>query len=81
MRVSLLSWARRIEAGRLLSGDAVEEAHLSSAASLASHAASLPDVRTEKVQSVQAAIASGGYNISASDVANSLMGHMLSNKE
>ncbi|MGB0125009.1 MAG: flagellar biosynthesis anti-sigma factor FlgM [Silvibacterium sp.] len=58
-----------------------DEAHLSSAASLASHAASLPDVRMEKVQSVQAAIAGGGYNVSASDVAQSLMGHMLSNKE
>lgn len=56
-----------------------DEAHLSSAASLASHAASLPDVRMDKVQSVQAAIISGSYNVSSTDVAQSMMGHMLGN--
>lgn len=54
-----------------------DQAHLSGAASLASHAASLPDIRPDRVQSVQAAIASGSYNISSSDVADSLMQHMI----
>ena len=58
-----------------------DQTHLSSAASLISHAASLPEVRMEKVQSVQAAIASGSYGVSASDVAHSLMSHMLGNTE
>jgi flagellar biosynthesis anti-sigma factor FlgM len=54
-----------------------DQAHLSSAASLASQAASLPDVRMEKVQSTQAAIAGGTYNIPSADVAQSLVNHML----
>jgi negative regulator of flagellin synthesis FlgM len=56
---------------------AVDQAHLSSASALVSHAASLPDVRTEKVQSVQAAIANGTYQVSATDVAQSLISSML----
>ena len=56
-----------------------DEAHLSSAASLASHAASLSDVRADKVQSIQAAIAGGSYNVSSIDVAQSMMNHMLGN--
>jgi len=58
-----------------------DQAHLSGAASLISHAASLSDVRAEKVQSIQAAIANGSYSISSSDVAQSLMNHMLGNSE
>jgi flagellar biosynthesis anti-sigma factor FlgM len=54
-----------------------DQAHLSSAASLASQAASLPDVRAEKVQSIQSAIAAGTYNVPSSDVAHSLINHML----
>ena len=53
-----------------------DQTHLSGAASLASHTASLPDVRADKVQSVQAAIASGSYSVSSSDVAASLIQHM-----
>jgi flagellar biosynthesis anti-sigma factor FlgM len=56
-------------------------AQLSGAASLASHAASLPDIRAEKVQSVQAAIANGAYNVSSTDVAGSLMNHMLGSRQ
>jgi flagellar biosynthesis anti-sigma factor FlgM len=58
-----------------------DQTHLSSASSLVSHAVSLPDVRIEKAQSVQAAITGGSYNVSASDVAHSLMSHMLGNTE
>jgi len=56
---------------------ATDQAHLSGAASLAVHAASLPDVREEKVESVRAAIAGGTYNVSSSDVAQSMMQHLL----
>lgn len=54
-----------------------DETHLSGAASLASHAASLPDVRQEKVDSIRAAIAGGTYDVSSSDVAQSMMQHLL----
>lgn len=56
-----------------------DEAHLSSAASLASHAASLSDVRADKVQSIQVAIVGGSYNVSSADVAQSMMNYMLGN--
>lgn len=54
-----------------------DQTHLSEAASLVSQAASLPDVRPEKVAAVQAAIAGGTYAVSSKDVAQSLMDHML----
>lgn len=63
------------------SAASTDHADLSGAASLISHAASLSDVRAEKVQSVQAAIASGSYNVSSTDVAQSLMGYMLGNQQ
>jgi len=58
-----------------------DRADLSAAASLSSHAASLPDVRAEKVQSIQDAIAAGNYSVSSTDVAQSLMGHMLGSQQ
>jgi flagellar biosynthesis anti-sigma factor FlgM len=58
-----------------------DQAHLSGAASLISHAASLSEVRAEKVQPIQLAIASGSYSVSSTDVAQSLMGYMLGNQE
>jgi negative regulator of flagellin synthesis FlgM len=57
-----------------------DQAHLSGAASLASQAASVPDVRQEKVAVVQVAIADGTYNVKSSDVAQSLMDQMLGEK-
>lgn len=61
--------------------DSADQASLSGAAALAGLAASLPDVRADKVQAVQAAIARGDYKVSAEDVAHSLMNHMMGNKE
>ncbi len=58
-----------------------DQTHLSGAASLVSHVASLSDVRAEKVQSIQAAIASGSYSVSSSDVAQSLMNDMLGSQK
>lgn len=58
-----------------------DQAHLSSAASLAGAAASLPDVRMEKVRAIQAAVADGSYRVSAEDVAQSLINHMLEGKQ
>ncbi|MGH9586277.1 MAG: flagellar biosynthesis anti-sigma factor FlgM [Acidobacteriaceae bacterium] len=57
-----------------------DQAHLSSAASLAFQTASLSDVRTEKVQAIQVAIDKGSYGVSSAKVAHSLMDHMLGNK-
>lgn len=56
---------------------ASDDTQLSRAASLASEAASLRDVRTEKVEAVKAAIADGSYSVSSADVAQSLVNHML----
>lgn len=56
---------------------AIDEDQLSRAASLVSEAASLPDVRSEKVEAVKAAIADGSYDVSSADVAQSLVNHML----
>jgi flagellar biosynthesis anti-sigma factor FlgM len=58
-----------------------DQAHLSFAASLIGHAASLSDVRADKVQSVNGAIADGSYNVDATDVAQSLMNHMLGSQK
>lgn len=57
-----------------------DQATLSSAASLASQAASVPDVRQEKVAAIQAALAGGTYSVSSQDVAQSMMDHMLGKK-
>lgn len=53
-----------------------DRASLSSAASLASQAASASDVRMEKVTAVQQALADGTYSVSAEDVANKMISHM-----
>ena len=53
-----------------------DQAYLSGAAQLLSRAAALPDVRMEKVVSVQAALASGNYKVSASEVASKVIDHM-----
>lgn len=57
-----------------------DQAQLSSAASLASQAAALPDVRMDKVAAMQSAIASG-YHVSSSDVAGAMIDHMLNRSE
>ncbi|AXC10416.1 hypothetical protein ACPOL_1065 [Acidisarcina polymorpha] len=57
-----------------LDGDA---AHLSPAALLASASSSLPDVRSEKVASIQEALANGSYSVSSTDVADKLIDHLL----
>lgn len=58
-----------------------DQAHVSGTATLISHAVSVSDVRSEKVQSIQAAIASGNYSVSSADVAHSLIHHMLGNQD
>lgn len=59
---------------------ASDHADLSNAASIASQAASISDVREEKVQALQIKIASGAYQIDSKDVAQSMMDHMLGSK-
>lgn len=56
---------------------AADEATLSSAASLAAQAAPDSDVRMEKVVQVQQAMATGSYDVPASDVANKMIERML----
>jgi flagellar biosynthesis anti-sigma factor FlgM len=54
-----------------------DQATLSSAASVAAAAAPDSDVRMEKVNAVQQALASGAYNVPASEVAGKMIDHML----
>lgn len=51
-----------------------DQVHLSSAASLAAQASTLPGVRMDKVAAMQLAIANG-YHVNASDVASAMMTH------
>jgi negative regulator of flagellin synthesis FlgM len=53
-----------------------DEAHLSPAAQLVSQALALPEVRSDKVASVQAALANGTYQVSSSDVAAKMMDNL-----
>ncbi len=55
-------------------GDATR---LSTASAAVAQAAAGPDVRTEKVAALQAAIAKGTYIVSAGDVADKLIGSLL----
>lgn len=54
-----------------------DQATLSSAGGLVLRLSATPDVRTEKVAQLQAAIASGSYKVPAADVANKLVEHLL----
>lgn len=58
-------------------GAVQDRAVVSTAASLANQAMAVPDVRMNKVASVQQSLASGTYQVSASDVTDKLMNHML----
>jgi negative regulator of flagellin synthesis FlgM len=60
--------------GSALSSD---QATFSSAGSEVSQTASDAGVRMDKVSSIQAALASGTYNVSASDVASKVVDSML----
>lgn len=54
-----------------------DQASVSSAGGLVAQIANSSDVRTEKVAQLQAAIASGTYNVPASAVADKLIQHLL----
>lgn len=55
----------------------MDQATLSAAASIAAATAPDSDVRMDKVASVQQALASGTYNVPASEVAGKMIDHML----
>ena len=69
--------ARAFAAVQGQEGFRADEAHVSPAASLATQAATAPDVRMEKVSTIQQALATGNYKISNFDVAASLVDQML----
>ena len=54
-----------------------DQASVSSAGGLVAQLANSSDVRTERVAQLQAAIASGTYNVPASTVADKLVSHLL----
>jgi len=58
-------------------GSGVDEATLSSAASVAAQTAPDADVRMEKVAAVQQALAAGTYSVPSTDVANRMIESML----
>lgn len=55
------------------SANNVDQADLSSAGGVISQALEGSDIRSEKVASLQQAIASGNYNVSSSDVADKII--------
>jgi negative regulator of flagellin synthesis FlgM len=57
-----------------VAGDRTE---VSTAASLANRAMTIPDTRMDKVAAVQQALASGTYSVSADDVSAKIVSHML----
>ncbi len=59
---------------------AADQATVSNVASGVAQLASSDDVRMEKVASIQAALANGTYNVSASAVASKLVDSMLAGK-
>lgn len=69
--------ARALAAVQGQDGFRADEAHVSPAASLATQAATAPDVRMEKVTTIQQALAKGNYQVSNLDVAASLVDQML----
>ena len=60
-----------------LSGGTVDGARLSAAGAQVAQATAGSDVRADKVAALQAAIAGGTYKVSASDVADKLLGSLL----
>jgi len=58
-----------------------DEAHLSAAGSLISQALALPDIRPDKIASVQTSLANGSYRVNSSDVAARLIDHMQANQD
>ncbi len=54
-----------------------DRTEVSTAASLAHQAMSMPDVRMDKVAAIQQAIASGTYQVSPADVADKIVRQML----
>ena len=58
----------------------VDQASLSAAGGLAASSAGDSDVRTDKVAQLQQAIASGTYNVPASDVASKLVESLLNGR-
>jgi negative regulator of flagellin synthesis FlgM len=54
-----------------------DRTEVSTAASLANQAMSVPDVRMDKVAAMQQVLADGTYQVSATDVADKLLGHMM----
>ncbi|WP_158791894.1 flagellar biosynthesis anti-sigma factor FlgM [Granulicella sp. L60] len=55
----------------------VDQANLSSAGGLVAQALEGSDVRSEKVSSLQQAIASGNYNVPSADVADKMVQSLL----
>ena len=54
-----------------------DRTEVSTAASLAHQAMSVPDVRMEKVAAIQQALANGTYQVSPADVADKLVRQMM----
>ena len=71
---STLAAQRAVTADSALTSD---QAHVSTAANLAKLAASLPDVRMDKVNGIQQALARGTYSVDPTVVASKLIDHML----
>ncbi len=79
---SQTSTAQAARAGSSTTGSSArtaDEATVSSAGSEVAQAASLSDVRTDKVAAVQSALAAGTYSVPASAVASKVVDALLNN--
>jgi negative regulator of flagellin synthesis FlgM len=63
--------------GRLRKARPFDETKVSTAANMITQALSGTDARTEKIAALRQAIAAGTYNVSASDVADKVIGALL----
>jgi negative regulator of flagellin synthesis FlgM len=61
----------------LARAEQADQTNLSSTSGVIAHALEGSDVRTEKVASLQQAIASGSYSVSSSDVADKIANSLL----
>lgn len=76
-RVSPTQQKSQVDNSVLPSGIHQDHTEVSTAATLAHRAMSLPDVRMDKVAAVQQALANGTYQVGPADVADKIISRMM----
>jgi negative regulator of flagellin synthesis FlgM len=76
-QISASDSVSKANAGSTANVEQVDQTNLSSTAGLVAQALSGSDTRSEKVASLQQAIAAGSYSVSSSDVADKMIQSLL----